>query len=76
VGGAVIDALAELMRPDAIREIRQATHNFPLCDLTALEMLSLLTTLRQVRTRIEAEKAAPARVLKMVQNGKRRNRLA
>jgi hypothetical protein len=72
----MIDDLSELMRPDALREMTQAAHDIAADELTAYEVIAILTVLRQARTRIEAATAEPARVLKMVQNGKRRNRLA
>jgi hypothetical protein len=45
-------------------------------ELTAYEVIALLTVLRQAKARIKAAAAEPARVLTMVRGEKRRNRLA
>src|ERR1700712_4422466 len=74
--GTMIDDLAELMLPDALREMKQAMHDVHPNELTAYEVIALLPVLRQAKARIKAPAAEPARVLTMVRGEKRRNRLA
>jgi hypothetical protein len=60
VARAMIDDLAELMRPDALDEMRWAMHDISPDELTTFEILTILTVMRQARIRVEAARATPA----------------
>jgi hypothetical protein len=72
-----VDDLAQLcfaLACDEVREIMGGEDHVRMDDMTACEMLGLLTILRQARERKRLAQTQPAPVLELVRSGKRQRR--
>jgi hypothetical protein len=66
-----VEQLADQMKPAALQEIRSTLGEFVPDQLTAFEIVAMLSVLRSARARIEAEQAPPAPVLQLIPVGTR-----
>jgi hypothetical protein len=72
-GGPTVEGLAELCRYAAIGEIQQLMAEINPPDLSAMELIAMLTVLRSAHDRNEAEQTPPP-VLELVRSGRRARR--